>query len=126
MPAHEINLDPFKDDIVSWFNDDMSSKDIAELLVNDHHIVSTNRTIKRRLKMWGVKKRSRVLETAALRLRIVTMFFMNFPNPIIVRAVNQEGYPIGLTQVVRIQKSQDVIDARFGSYTTATDTDDGD
>jgi hypothetical protein len=32
---------------------------------------------------------------------------MNFPDPIIVRALNQEGYPIGLTQVVRIQKSQD-------------------
>jgi hypothetical protein len=85
----------------------MSSKDIAERLTNDHHIVCTNRTIKRRLKMWGVKKHSRVLETAALRLRIVTMFFMNFPDPIIVRALNQEGYPIGLTQVVRIRKSQD-------------------
>ena len=58
MPAHEINLDPFKDDIVSWFNDDMSSKDIAERLANDHRIVCTNCTIKRRLKIWGVKKRS--------------------------------------------------------------------
>jgi hypothetical protein len=106
MPAHEINLDPFKDDIVSWFNDDMSSKDIAERLTNDHHIVYTNRTIKWRLKIWGVKKRSRVLETIALRLRIITMFFMNFPNPIMVRALNQEGYPIGLTQVVRIRKSE--------------------
>jgi len=88
MPAHEINLDPFKDDIVSWFNDDMSSKDIAERLANDHYIVCTNRTIKRRLKMWGVKKRSQVLETIALRLRIVTMFFMNFPDLIIVHALN--------------------------------------
>ena len=31
---------------------------------------------------------------------------MNFPDPIIVRALNQEGYSIGLTQVVRIRKSQ--------------------
>ena len=66
----------------------MSSKDIAERLANDHHIVCTNRTIKWRLKMWGVQKRSQVLETAALHLKIVTMFFMNFPNPIIVRALN--------------------------------------
>jgi hypothetical protein len=35
------------------------------------------------------------------------MFFMNFPDPIIVRALNQKGYPIGLTQVVQIWKSQD-------------------
>jgi hypothetical protein len=107
MPAHEINLDPFKDNIVSWFHDDLSYKDIAERLLKDHNIVCTDRTIQRRLKLWGAKKRSRVLETAALRLRIVTMFFMNFPDSVIVRALNQEGYPIGLTQVVRIRKSQD-------------------
>ena len=97
MPAHKINLDPFKDDIISWFHDDLSYKDIAERLLNAHNIVCTNRTIQRRLKLWGAKKRSRVLETAALRLRIVTMFFINFPDSVIVHALNQEGYPISLT-----------------------------
>jgi len=87
MPAHEINLNPFKDHIISWFNNDMSSKEIAERLANDHNIVCTNRTIKRRLKIWGIKKRFRVVETAALRLKIVTMFSMNFPNPIIIEYV---------------------------------------
>jgi len=33
------------------------------------------------------------------------MFFMNFPDLIIIYALNQEGYSIGLTQVVQIQKS---------------------
>jgi hypothetical protein len=33
------------------------------------------------------------------------MFFMNFPDLIIVHALNQEGYSISLTQVVQIQKS---------------------
>ena len=33
------------------------------------------------------------------------MFFMNFPDLIIVCALNQEGYSIGLTQVVQIRKS---------------------
>ena len=102
MPPHEINLNPFKDRIISWFNDDMSSKEIAERLAIDHNIVCTDRTIERRLKIWGIKKRSRVLETAALRLKIVTMFFMNFPDLIIVHALNQEGYSIGPTQVVQI------------------------
>jgi hypothetical protein len=58
MPAQEINLNPFKDDIVSWFNDDMSFQDIAERLANDHNIVCTGRTIRRRLGLWGLKKRS--------------------------------------------------------------------
>jgi hypothetical protein len=30
------------------------------------------------------------------------MFFMNFPDLIIVHALNQEGYPISFTQVVQI------------------------
>ena len=66
----------------------MSSKEIAERLANNHNVVCTDRTIKRRLKIWGITKRSHVLETAALRLKIVTMVFMNFPNPIIIHALN--------------------------------------
>jgi hypothetical protein len=106
MLVPEINLNPFKDHIISWFHDDVSSKEIAERLANDHSIVCTDRTIERRLKTWGIKKQSRVLETVALRLKIVTMFYMNFPDSIIVRALNQEGYSIGFTQVVQIRKSQ--------------------
>ena len=34
------------------------------------------------------------------------MFFINFPDLIIVHALNQEGYPISLTQVVQIWMSQ--------------------
>ena len=106
MPAHEINLNPLKDYIITWFNDGMSSKEIKERLANEHNIVCTDRTIERRLKGWGITKRPRVLETAALRLKIVTMFYMNFPDPAIVRALNQEGYSISLWQIVRIRKDQ--------------------
>ena len=88
MPAREINLNPFKDHIIAWFDDGMSLEEITERLANDHNIVCTNRTIKRRLKIWGIQKRAHVQETTALRLKIVTMFFMNFPDPIIVRALN--------------------------------------
>jgi hypothetical protein len=51
MPIPEINLNPFKDCIISWFYDDVSSKEIAERLANDHNVVCTNRTIERRLKI---------------------------------------------------------------------------
>ena len=84
MPAREINLNPFKDHIIAWFNDGMSSEEITERLANDHSIACTDRTIERQLKIWGIRRRPRVLETAALRLKFVTMFYMNFPNYIIV------------------------------------------
>jgi hypothetical protein len=51
MPTHEINLNPFKDHIISWFNNDMSYKEIAERLANDHNIVYTNCTIRQRLRI---------------------------------------------------------------------------
>ena len=54
----------------------------------------------RRLKGWGITKRPRVLETIALHLKIVTMFYMNFLNLAIICALNQEGYSISLWQII--------------------------
>ena len=50
MPVHEINLDMFKDDILSWFNNGVTSKDIVERIIRDHKIVCTNCTIQQRLR----------------------------------------------------------------------------
>ena len=68
--------------------------------------VCTARTIERRLKEWGVTKRVQIQETVGLRLKIASMYYMNFPDDIIVRALNEEGYQIGKTSVVRIRKAQ--------------------
>jgi hypothetical protein len=48
----------------------------------------------------------RIQETAALCLKIASMFYMNFPNDIIVRALNEEGHRIRKTTIVQIQKAQ--------------------
>jgi hypothetical protein len=47
-----------------------------------------------------------VKETAALRIKIANMFYMNFSDDIIVRSLRQEGYTIGKTTVQRIRKAQ--------------------
>ena len=106
MPKPQIDLSIFQDFIIAWFNDGISTDDIAKRLANEHNTICTSRTIKRRLKDWGITKRVRVQETATLRLKIASMFYMNFPDDIIVRALNEEGYQIGLTTVVRIRKAQ--------------------
>jgi hypothetical protein len=106
MPKPQIDLNFFQDLIIAWFNNGISTDDIAKRLANEHNTICTGRTIKRRLKDWGITKRIRVQETATLRLKIASMFYMNFPDDIIVRALNEEGYQIGLTTVVRIRKAQ--------------------
>ena len=98
MPAQSINLNAFKAQIISWFqDDDVSLEGIAQRLTTEFNTPCTINTIKRRLKIWGITKRTRVVETAVLRLKIVTMFFMNFPDATIVCALNQEGCLISLT-----------------------------
>ena len=106
MPTPTIDLKPFKGLITTWFHDGLTSEDIAKKLTNEHNTRCAPRTIKRRLAEWGTTKRKRIQETAALRLKIASMFYMNFPDDIIVRALNEEGYQIGLTTVARIRKAQ--------------------
>jgi hypothetical protein len=106
MPTPTIDLKPFQALITTWFNDDIPSNDIAKRLADEHGVNCTSRTIERRLKEWGVTKRVRIQETAALRLKIASMFYMNFSDDIIVRALNEEGHRIGKTTVVRIRKAQ--------------------
>jgi phosphoribosylformylglycinamidine (FGAM) synthase PurS component len=50
MPRPQVDLKPFKGLITTWFNDDISSDDIAKRLANDHGIICTACTIERRLK----------------------------------------------------------------------------
>jgi hypothetical protein len=106
MPTPTIDLKPFRNLITTWFQDDLSSHDIAKRLAEGHQVVCTGRTIERRLKEWNVTKRACVVETMALRLKITSMFYMNFPDDMIVRALNEEGCLIGKRAVVRIQKAQ--------------------
>ena len=106
MPNPQIDLNPFKGLITTWFNNSISTENIAQRLQDEHNTSCTDRTIRRRLKDWGVTQRVRIKETAALRLKIASMFYMNFPDDIIVHALNEEGYQIGKTTVVRIQKAQ--------------------
>src|SRR6266516_757512 len=106
MPPPTIDLKPFQGLIITWFQDDISCDDIAKRLADEHNVVCTGRTIKRRLKEWKITKRACVVETVALRLKIASMFYMNFPDDMIVRALNEEGCPIGKTAVGRIRKAQ--------------------
>jgi hypothetical protein len=106
MPPPTIDLKPFQILITTWFHDDISAHDIAKRLAEEQNIICTGRTIERRLKEWKITKRTCVKETVALRLQIASMFYMNFSDDMIVRALNERGCPIGKTAVVRIRKAQ--------------------
>jgi hypothetical protein len=106
MPRPTLDIQPYKGVITSWFHDGLSASNISKRLLDECDVVCASRTIERRLKEWGTTKRVRVKETTALRLKIANMFYMNFPDHIIVRSLQQEGYTIGKTTVKRIRIAQ--------------------
>ena len=106
MPPTTIDLKPFQELITTWFYDDLTAHDIAKRLAEEYNVVCKGRTIERRLKEQNITKQACVKETPALCLKIVTMFFMNFPDDMIVHALNKEGYLIRKKAVVQIQKAQ--------------------
>ena len=103
-----IDLEPYKAQMISWFQDEnMTTNEIAESLRSSYEIAIVPRTIQRRLKDWGITKRTRVENTAKLRARIAYMFCMlGFTDDEMLHALKIEGYQIGKTSLERIRREQ--------------------
>jgi len=84
MPTPTIGLQPYKGVITNWFHENVTTDDIAKKLAIDYNIVCTACTIQRQLNEWGTTKQVRVKETTALCIKIANMFYMNFPDHIII------------------------------------------
>lgn len=54
MPRPLINLEPYKDEIIHFFQNNTSSKRISIFLYQQYGIEVTSRTIKSRLRSWGI------------------------------------------------------------------------
>ena len=90
--------------MITWFQDENKTIDeIVELLHLSYNKTTAPRTIKRRLKDWGVTKRTRVENTAALRARIAYMFcILGFTNDEMLYALKHKGYWIEKTSLIQI------------------------
>jgi hypothetical protein len=103
-----IDLEPYKAQIITWFQDENKTSDeIAQLLCEMYDKPVAPRTIKRRLKDWNITKRTRAENTATLRARIAYMFcVLGFTDTEILHALKHEGYRIEMTSLVRIRREQ--------------------
>jgi Clr5-like protein len=76
MPREYIDLEPYKNEIVALFNNDNTIDAIALRLRTRHQLQVQSRTIKRRLRAWGVRKLNPATTTdSALHDRIKVLFF---------------------------------------------------
>jgi hypothetical protein len=78
----------------------MTLEEITNSLHSSYEVVVNLRTIKRRLKIWGISKRTRIENIARLRARIAYMFYvLGFIDPEMLHALKHEGYIIGKTSL---------------------------
>ena len=103
-----IDLEPYKAQVITWFQDENKTADeIVELLRSSYDKSTSPRTVQRRLKDWGITKRTRVENTAVLRARIGYMFcVLGFTDNEMLHALKHEGYRIEKTSLVRIRREQ--------------------
>ena len=105
MPARTINLQAVRDVITGWYTEeDMTLSEISQRLKDDFEIECAVRTIKRRFQQWGVTKNVVTDTTPGLELKIASFFYMNYPDTMIVQALNKEGRQIGVAAVERIRR----------------------
>ena len=108
MVKTQIDLGPYKAQIIIWFQDENKTADeIVELLRSSYDKMVALRTIQRRLKDWGITKRTRAENIAALRARIAYMFcILGFTDIEMLHALKEEGHQIKKTSLVRIRREQ--------------------
>jgi hypothetical protein len=71
MVRPQIELDPYKDEIIALFYQQLSYKDISLGLSQRHSIDVTERTLARRLQRWGLRRLpSKIADNTTLCERI--------------------------------------------------------
>ncbi|KAN0072054.1 hypothetical protein V8E54_009783 [Elaphomyces granulatus] len=105
MPREYIDLEPYKNEIVALFSNDNTIDAIALHLRTRHQLQVQSRTIKRRLRAWGVRKLNPATTTdSALHDRIKVLFFeASLEEDEMLAALTADGYQITACILKRIR-----------------------
>jgi hypothetical protein len=96
MPRPSIELEPYKAEIISLYQNNMSCADIGQFLDTQYGIEVKQRTIYVRLKAWGIEKHHRTLKSdTVLHARIKILFFqVGLEEKDLLRVLKLEGWDI--------------------------------
>ncbi|KAJ5998260.1 hypothetical protein N7522_009920 [Penicillium canescens] len=105
MPRQQINLEPYREEIISLFHHGVSSDAISRTLESRHNIQVKERTIQSRLRKWGIRKRHRTTTSdEALHSRIQILFVEErLTDKAMLRVLQQEGYGISERTLRRLR-----------------------
>ncbi|KAL4976867.1 hypothetical protein BDW66DRAFT_159305 [Aspergillus desertorum] len=96
MPRPSIDLEPYRQEICGLYQAGTVVDNIAKLLANKYYINVTPRTLKTRLKKWGISKQNRTATNdKALHGRIkVLMYQVGLDEAEMLKVLQLEGFDI--------------------------------
>lgn len=105
MPRQQINLEPFRDEIVTLYQHGISSESISRTLESRYDIQVRERTIQSRLRQWGIRKRHRTTTAdEVLHARIKLLFWQNkLTDKAMLKLLRQDGYDISERTLRRLR-----------------------
>lgn len=105
MPRQQINLEPYRDEIIALFQHGISSDSISRTLESRYNIQVKERTIQSRLRKWGIRKRHRTTTAdETLHARIKLLFLQNrLTDKAMLKLLQQDGYDISERTLRRLR-----------------------
>jgi arginine repressor len=105
MVRPQIEFDPYKDEIIALFNQQLSYRDISVELSQRHSNDLTERTLTRRLQQWGLRRLpSKIADNTALYERIRLLVYDNLSDGEILLTLHREGFQISQQTLKRLRQ----------------------
>jgi hypothetical protein len=103
MPRITIDLTPYKAEIIQWARTKVTSIEISQRLRAQYDIQTCEKTIDRRLRIWGIQRRQTTHDTPVLRASIAMLFRLNCTDEEILDELIDNGFQIKKTGIKRIR-----------------------
>ena len=104
MVRPRLNLDSYQDIIIELASGGYTTEHIAGFLKQEYNIEVNERTIKRRLQEWGIRRRTIASNTPELRASIAILFRLNCTDEEMLIELHENGIDIENTQLARIRR----------------------
>ena len=110
MPRPALDLDFYKEKIISLFQTEHTSKDIANHLSQRENVNINYHTIQCHLQEWGISKWVKTENSSQLHEQIAVLFYeCCLKDKEMLDVLHQEGYQLEKWALVQIQKQLNLI-----------------
>jgi hypothetical protein len=108
MPRLQVDLEAYKEDVVSLFTQMTTAEDICFALRQNHGVAVSLRTLQRRLQAWGVRREQApqsTVDNEAIQKRIASLCIQfTLSSKEILKVLTREGTPISYRTLCTIRQ----------------------